>query len=94
MKQKWGRMDDAGEFPSDRAAWTIGAFCLALLSVFAIGLYRYMRVWTPLQRHYLTTYVGTPVAEAANCFALLISAYSSDSEAKAAGFCITSLLIE
>jgi hypothetical protein len=64
MKQKWGRTDDAGEFPSDRAAWTIGAFCLALLSVFAIGFYRYMRVWTPLQRHYLTTYVGTPVAEA------------------------------
>src|SRR5260370_29617031 len=23
-----------------------------------------MRVWTPLQRHYLTTYVGTPVAAA------------------------------
>ena len=64
MKQKWGRTDDAGEFPSDRAVWTIGAFCLALLSVFAIGYYRYMRVWTPLQRHYLTTYVGTPVARA------------------------------
>src|SRR5713101_8351721 len=36
MKQKWGRLNDAGEFPSDRAVWTIGAFCLALLSVFAI----------------------------------------------------------
>ena len=35
-----------------------------LLSVFAIAGYRYMRVWTPLQRHYLTTYVGTPVAGA------------------------------
>jgi len=64
MKQKWGREDDAGEFPSDRAVWTIGAFCVALLSVFAIVGYRYMRVWTPLQRHYLTTYVGTPVAAA------------------------------
>jgi len=62
MKQKWGREDDAGEFPSDRAVWTIGAFCVALLSVFAIVGYRYMQVWTPLQRHYLTTYVGTPVA--------------------------------
>src|SRR5258708_39612977 len=64
MKQKWGRADDAGDFPSDRAVWTIGAFCVALLSVFAIAGYRYMRVWTTLQRHYLTTYVGTPVAAA------------------------------
>ena len=64
MKQKWGREDDAGDFPSDKAVWTIGAFCVALLSVFAIAGYRYMRVWTPLQRHYLTTYVGTPVAGA------------------------------
>src|SRR5712664_1783864 len=64
MKQKWGRADDAGDFPSDRAVWTIGAFCVALLSVFAIAGYRYMRVWTTLQRHYLTTYVGTPVAGA------------------------------
>ncbi len=36
MKQKWGRPDDAGDFPSDKAVWTIGAFCVALLSVFAI----------------------------------------------------------
>src|SRR5260370_40667708 len=64
MKQKWGREDDAGNFPSDKAAWTIGAFCLALLSVFAIVGYRYMRVWTPLQRHYLLTYAETPVAGA------------------------------
>ncbi|MGC2887606.1 MAG: type IV secretion system DNA-binding domain-containing protein [Candidatus Acidiferrum sp.] len=64
MKQRWGREDNAGEFPSDRAVWTIGAFCVALLSVFAIGYYRYMRVWTPLQRHYLLTYAGTPVAGA------------------------------
>src|SRR3989454_4892816 len=64
MKQKWGRPDDAGDFPSDKAVWTIGAFCVALLSVFAIAGYRYMRVWRPLQRHYLLTYAGTPVAGA------------------------------
>jgi hypothetical protein len=64
MNQKWGREDDAGDFPSDRAVWTIGAFCVALLSVFAVAGYRYMRVWTPLQRHYLLTYAGTPVAGA------------------------------
>src|SRR5215467_12705396 len=62
MKQKWGRPDDAGDFPSDRAEWTIVAFFVALLSVFAITGYRYMRVWTPLQRHYLTAYAGTSVA--------------------------------
>src|SRR5260370_14979586 len=62
MKQQWGREDDAGDFPSDRAVWTIGAFCIALLSVAAICVYRYARVWTPLQRHYLTAYVGTSVA--------------------------------
>jgi hypothetical protein len=40
MKQKWGREDDAGDFPSDRSVWSIGAFCAALLSVFAIAGYR------------------------------------------------------
>src|SRR6266699_996146 len=64
MKQRWGREDDAGEFPSDKAVWTVGAFCVALLCVFAIAGYCYMRVWTPLQQHYLTAYVGTPVAGA------------------------------
>src|SRR5712664_3301097 len=64
MKQRWGREDNAGDFPSDRAVWTIGAFCLALLGLFAIAGYRYMRVWTPLQRHYVLTYAGTPVAGA------------------------------
>ncbi len=64
MKQKWGREDDAGDFPSDRAVWTIGAFCVALLSVFVVAGYHYMRVWAPLQRLYLTTYLGTPVAGA------------------------------
>ena len=37
---------------------------LALLTVFAITGYGYMRVWTPLQQLYLTAYVGTPVAGA------------------------------
>jgi len=55
MKQKWGREESAGDWPSDKAVWTIAAFCVALLSVAAICVYRYARVWTPLQRHYLTT---------------------------------------
>jgi hypothetical protein len=36
MKQKWGREGYAGEWPSDKAVWTIGAFFVALLSVAAI----------------------------------------------------------
>ncbi|PYU27325.1 MAG: hypothetical protein DMG32_07535, partial [Acidobacteria bacterium] len=54
----------AGDWPSDKAVWTIAAFFVALLSVAAICAYRYERVWTPLQRHYLLTYAGTPTAGA------------------------------
>src|SRR5260370_38301829 len=50
MKQKWGREDDAGDFPSDRAVWTIGAFWFALLSVFAIPGDLCTKDWTPLPR--------------------------------------------
>ncbi len=62
MKQEWGREEYAGNWPSDKAAWTIAAFFVALLSVAAICAYRYERVLTPLQRHYLLTYAGTPTA--------------------------------
>jgi type IV secretory pathway TraG/TraD family ATPase VirD4 len=64
MKQEWGREEYAGNWPSDKAAWTIAAFFVALLSVAAICAYRYERVLTPLQRHYLLTYAGTPTAGA------------------------------
>jgi type IV secretory pathway TraG/TraD family ATPase VirD4 len=64
MKQKWGREEYAGDWPSDKAVWTIGAFFVALLSVGAICAYRYERVLTPLERHYLTVYAGTPTAGA------------------------------
>jgi type IV secretory pathway TraG/TraD family ATPase VirD4 len=62
MNQKWGREGYAGDWPSDKAVWTIAAFFVALLSVAAICAYRYERVLTPLQRHYLLTYAGTPTA--------------------------------
>jgi len=64
MKQEWGREGYAGDWPSDKAVWTIGAFFVALLSMAAICAYRYERVLTPLQRHYLLTYAGTPTAGA------------------------------
>ena len=64
MKREWGREEYAGDWPSDKAVWTIAAFFVALLSVAAICVYRYERMWTPLQRHYLLTYTGTPTAGA------------------------------
>jgi hypothetical protein len=54
----------AGEWPSSKPVWTIGAFFLALFAAGAIYAYRYERVWTPLERHYLPTYAGTPTAGA------------------------------
>jgi hypothetical protein len=59
MNQKWGREENAGEWPSHRAVWTIAAFLVALASVGAISAYRYARQWTPLQKHYLSAYLGT-----------------------------------
>jgi hypothetical protein len=64
MKQKWGREGYAGEWPSSKPVWTIGAFFLALLAAGAIYAYRYERVWTPLEKHYLAIYLGTEGAGA------------------------------
>ena len=60
MKQQWGREADAGDWPSERRVWTIAAFFVALASVAAIYVYRYERVWTPLQRFYLAQNTFNP----------------------------------
>ena len=39
--------------------WTIGAVFVALVAAGAISAYRYARVWTPLERNYLTAYLAT-----------------------------------
>ncbi len=62
MKQQWGREPDAGTWPSEKPVWVIGVICIALASVLAITYYRYERVWTPLERLYLKTYVATQAA--------------------------------
>jgi type IV secretory pathway TraG/TraD family ATPase VirD4 len=64
MKQKWGREEYAGDWPSGKAVWTIGALFVALAAAGAIYAYRYARFWTPLQKHYLTAYLGTEGAGA------------------------------
>lgn len=59
MKQKWGREESAGEWPSSKAVWTIGALFVALAAAGTIYAYSYARVWTPLERNYLTAYLAT-----------------------------------
>jgi type IV secretory pathway TraG/TraD family ATPase VirD4 len=59
MKQKWGREEYVGNWPSERRVWTIAAFFVAVLSVVAIYAYRYERTWTPLQRFYLGQYLAS-----------------------------------
>lgn len=59
MKQQWGREEYAGDWPSGKAVWTIGAVFVALVAAGAISAYRYARSWTPLQRQYLTAYLAT-----------------------------------
>jgi type IV secretory pathway TraG/TraD family ATPase VirD4 len=73
MKQEWGREGFAGDWPSDRRVWTIAAFFVALLSVAAIYVYRYERVWTPLQRFYLAQYLssGTNLTKTSSRYLLL-----------------------
>ena len=57
MTQSWGRTDAAGTWPHPKPAWAIATLLVALLSVVAIGAYRYAAIWTPLQRVYLSTYL-------------------------------------
>ena len=64
MRQKWGREESAGKWLSNKPMWTIAAFCVAALSAIGIGYYHYERDWTPLERHYLPTYIATPIAGA------------------------------
>jgi hypothetical protein len=63
MKQQWGRESSAGEWPSGKAVWTIGAAFVALVAAGAISAYRYARVWTPLERNYLTAYLASDAGE-------------------------------
>lgn len=57
MKQQWGRNSYAGEWLNRRSVWTWTAAILALASMVGICVYRYTRIWTPLQRFYVKTYI-------------------------------------
>jgi hypothetical protein len=57
MNPEWGRPDTAGAWPDPTSAWTIAAVLTAMLSAAGIAAARYHTAWTPLQRHYLATYL-------------------------------------
>jgi hypothetical protein len=59
MKNRWGRTDTAGTFPRPKPVWSTTVLIVAILGGMATETYWYARVWTPLQQHYLSTYLHT-----------------------------------
>jgi hypothetical protein len=57
MRHQWGRSDEAGTWPHPKPTWTVATLVVALLAGVAIGAYRYVAVWTPLQRVYVAQYL-------------------------------------
>jgi len=63
MRTIWGR-DERADWPSSRPVYTIALLICSVLAGTGFGCARYLWVWTPLQRHYLSTYAGTQIAGA------------------------------
>jgi type IV secretory pathway TraG/TraD family ATPase VirD4 len=63
MCAEWGRAESTG-WPSSQSVYTITLLIFSLLAVAGVGYIRYVRFWTPLERHYLPAYVGTQIAGA------------------------------
>ena len=63
MRTKWGREKSTGG-PSIQPVYTYALVLLSLVATLGIEGFRYMRVWTPLQRHYLPAYLGSQIAGA------------------------------
>jgi hypothetical protein len=57
MSQTWGRTGAAGTWPHLKPVWTLATLLVGLLGAGAIGAYRYVVIWTPLQRVYLSPYL-------------------------------------
>ena len=75
MNPAWGRAETKG-WPSSLPTKTISALVVALASVVLIASYRYVEVWTPLQRLNLPTYFLTSLmpklGPKANYYQLLV----------------------
>ena len=63
MRTEWGRAESTG-WPRSKSVYTIALLICSMLAVAGIDYYRYRRVWTPLERHYLPAYLGTQIARA------------------------------
>jgi hypothetical protein len=58
---KWGRARSMGG-PSIQPVYTYALVLLSFMATLGIQAFRYIRVWTPLERHYLPAYVGSQIA--------------------------------
>ena len=56
----WGRREQY-QWPSARPVWLIGAFVVALCTLVVIQCYRYARIWTPLERFYIGSFVRSRI---------------------------------
>jgi hypothetical protein len=61
MRTEWGR-DERTDWPSSKPVYTIALLILSVAAGAGVEYVRFLRVWTPLERHYLLTYVGTEIA--------------------------------
>ncbi len=61
MRTEWGR-DERTDWPSSKPVYTIALLILSLAAGAGVEGVRFLRVWTPLEKHYLLTYVGTEIA--------------------------------
>jgi len=57
----WGRTKRTGE-SSIQPVYTYALVLISLVATLGIQGFRYMRGWTPLERHYLPAYLGSQVA--------------------------------
>jgi type IV secretory pathway TraG/TraD family ATPase VirD4 len=57
MRETWGRIETAGQWPHPRPVWTVAVLVIALSSATGIQAYDCTTRWTPLQRWYVSAYV-------------------------------------
>ena len=61
MQTEWGR-DERTDWPNSKPVYTIVLLILSVAAGAGVEYVRALRVWTPLERHYLLTYIGTEIA--------------------------------
>ena len=61
MRMKWDRAESTG-VPSIQPVYTYALVLLCLMASLGIDAFRYIKIWTPLERHYLPTYLRSQIA--------------------------------